>query len=144
MSSGTPSGSTTRDSPTRVGWGEHVETCSAPRSKSGRRSTPSSKRPASLSDAGIAASPCQIAAEVLVDPHLLQRNMLVEMERTDGVEPPVLIPGNPVKLSSVAEGPETRMPWLGEHTRDVLRDELGLDDDELDRLGAEGAIEGTP
>ena len=42
--------------------------------------------------------------------------MLVEMERTDGVEQPVLIPGNPVKLSKVAEGPETRVPWVGEHT----------------------------
>ena len=51
-----------------------------------------------------------------VDPHLTARNMIVEMERTDGVEQPVLIPGNPVKLSAVAEGPETRIPWVGEHT----------------------------
>ena len=85
-----------------------------------------------------------VAAEVVVDPHLRQRNMIVEIDRPDGEEPPVLIPGNPVKLSKVADGPEARVPWLGEHTRDVLRDELGLDDDELDRLGAEGAIEGTP
>ncbi len=41
----------------------------------------------------------------------------------------MLVPGNPVKLSKVAEGPETRVPWVGEHTDDVLRAELGLDDD---------------
>ena len=46
----------------------------------------------------------------------------------------MLVPGNPVKLSKVAEGPETRVPWVGEHTDDVLRDELGLDDDELAAL----------
>ena len=54
--------------------------------------------------------------------------MLVEMPRTDGVDEPVLVPGNPVKLSKVAEGPETRVPWVGEHTDAVLADELGLDD----------------
>ena len=52
--------------------------------------------------------------------------MLVEMPRTDGVDDPVLVPGNPVKLSKMAEGPETRVPWVGEHTEDVLRERLGL------------------
>ena len=97
-----------------------------------------------MSDAGIAASPCQSSAEVRVDPHLTARNMIVEMERTDGVEQPVLIPGNPVKLSAVAEGPETRIPWVGEHTFEVLHAELGLDDDELARLVKDGAITGPP
>jgi formyl-CoA transferase len=81
---------------------------------------------------------------VRVDPHLTARNMLVEMERTDDVAQPVLIPGNPVKLSAVAEGPETRIPWVGEHTFEVLREELGLDDDELAKLAKDGAITGSP
>ena len=71
-----------------------------------------------------------------------QRNMLVEMERTDGGERPVLIPGNPVKLSKVAEGPESRMPWVGEHTRSVLHEELGLDDAAIDALVADGVVTG--
>ena len=66
--------------------------------------------------------------------------MMVEMPRVDGVEQPVLIPGNPVKLSAMAEGPETRVPWVGEHTDEILRDELGLDDVELDSLRADGVI----
>ena len=68
---------------------------------------------AKLSAAGIASAPVQTASEVVADPHLEGRNMLVEMERTDGVERPVLIPGNPVKLSKVAEGPESRVPVAG-------------------------------
>ena len=66
--------------------------------------------------------------------------MLVEMPRDDGVDEPVLIPGNPVKMSKVAEGPETRVPWVGEHTADVLVDELGLSADELAALRTAGAI----
>jgi len=66
--------------------------------------------------------------------------MLVEMDRTDGVVDPVLIPGNPVKMSRVAEGPESRIPWVGEHTNDVLGAELGLGADELASLRADGAI----
>ena len=77
---------------------------------------------------------------MIADPHVAARHMLVEMPRTDGVDEPVLVPGNPVKLSKVAEGPETRVPWVGEHTDAVLGDELGLSDDELAELRAAGVI----
>jgi crotonobetainyl-CoA:carnitine CoA-transferase CaiB-like acyl-CoA transferase len=77
---------------------------------------------------------------VVVDPHVAARSMLVEMPRTDGVDQPVLIPGNPVKLSEVAEGPEARVPWLGEHTDAVLEAELGLSADELAALRAAAVI----
>ena len=50
------------------------------------------------------------------------------------------MPGNPVKMSKVAEGPETRVPWLGEHTDEVLAAELGLSEDDLAKLRAEGVI----
>ena len=72
--------------------------------------------------------------------HVAARSMLVEMPRTDGVAQPVLVTGNPVKLSGVAEGPETRVPWLGEHTDEVLSTELGLDAGELARLRAAKVI----
>ena len=50
------------------------------------------------------------------------------------------MPGNPVKMSRVTEGPETRVPWLGEHTDDVLAAELGLGAEQLADLRAEGVI----
>ena len=58
--------------------------------------------------------------------------MMVEMARATASTSRCSIPGNPVKLVPVAEGPETRVPWVGEHTDEVLRAELGLDDAELD------------
>ena len=66
--------------------------------------------------------------------------MVVAMPRTDDVAAPVLLPGNPIKMSRVAEGPETRVPWVGEHTGDVLIEELGITVDELADLRASGVI----
>jgi crotonobetainyl-CoA:carnitine CoA-transferase CaiB-like acyl-CoA transferase len=64
----------------------------------------------------------------------------VEHSRVDGVDEPILVPGMPIKLSGVAEGPDRRVPWLGEHTAEVLHDLLGLTDDELDALVADGVV----
>ncbi len=89
---------------------------------------------------GVAAAPCLRAGEVVSDPHIAARDMLVEMARTDGVEQPVLVPGNPVRLSDMAIGPDRRAPWLGEHTDEVLGDELGLSASELERLRGTGVI----
>ncbi|HLM65777.1 MAG TPA: CoA transferase [Acidimicrobiales bacterium] len=93
-----------------------------------------------LGRAGLAAGPCLRPPEVIDDPHQAARAMIVEVPRTDDVKEPVLVPGNPVKIAGVAEGPETRVPWLGEHTDAVLADELGLSADELDTLRVDGAI----
>ena len=97
---------------------------------------------AALTAEGVAAGPCLDATEVAADPHLAAHHMLVEMPRADDVARPVIVPGNPVKLSRMQEGPESRVPWVGEHTREVLRAELGLDDRELDALVRAGAIPG--
>ena len=93
-----------------------------------------------LNAAGLVAGPVANDEEVVADPHLAGRHMLVEHPRTDGVAQPVLIPGLPVKFAEVAEGPETRVPWLGEHTDDVLADELGLGAAELADLREAGVI----
>ena len=92
---------------------------------------------------GVAAGPCFTDEEVVHDEHVAARHMLVEVPRTDdpdGAADPILVPGNPVKMSKVAEGPETRVPWLGEHTAAVLADELGLADAEVADLRAQGVI----
>jgi len=40
----------------------------------------------------------------------------------------------------VAEGPETRVPWVGEQTDEVLSAELGLDAGRLEALRQAGVI----
>lgn len=48
--------------------------------------------------------------------------------------------GNTVKYSTLHNGPRSAPPTLGEHTRQVLGEELGLSCDELDRLERSGVI----
>jgi formyl-CoA transferase len=80
-----------------------------------------------LAARGVAAGPCHSPEDVVNDEHVQSHHMIVAMDRGDGVGPDVLTSGNPVKLSKMAEGPESRVPWLGEHTDEVLGEELGLD-----------------
>lgn len=128
----------------RRGWAIHQDDVIRPAVEAWSSTLTRQEACDALARANIPAGPCFHPEEVIADPHIEQRNMLVEMERVDGVEDPVLIPGNPVKLSNVAEGPEQRVPWTGEHTYDVLRDELGLSDTELDALAADGVISRSP
>jgi crotonobetainyl-CoA:carnitine CoA-transferase CaiB-like acyl-CoA transferase len=125
---------------TRAGWGEHLENVIRPGVEAWSSTRTMVEASKELTAAGVAAGPCFHSSDVITDPHLERRHMVVEMDRVDGVDEPVLIPGNPVKLSKVAEGPETRVPWVGEHTRAVLHDELGLSDEQLDALSTQGVI----
>jgi formyl-CoA transferase len=125
---------------TRSGWTEHTEDVLRPAIESWAASMTRVEVCDALGRAGIPSGPCYTPPEVIADEHVANHHMLVEMPRTDGVEDPVLIPGNPVKLSRVAEGPETRVPWVGEHTDAVLTAELGLDATALDDLRADGVI----
>ncbi len=124
----------------RIGWAEHLESDIRPAVEAWLADKTRLEATELLSKVGIAAGPVHTSPEIIADEHVAKRHMIVEMERTDGVADPVLIPGNPVKLSAVAEGPETRIPWVGEHTTEVLQAELGLSGVELDQLRADGVI----
>ena len=121
-------------------WREHLEAVLRPGIEAWAADRTKLEAAQLLTAAGVAAGPCNDAADVIDDPHVATRHMLVEIPRTDDVVDPVLVPGNPVKLSDVAEGPDRRPPWLGEHTSDVLAGLLGLSDDELDELADAGVI----
>ena len=124
----------------RAGWGEHLEDIVRPGIEVWAADRTKLQAAEELMAAGVAAGPCLESHEVIADPHLAARNMLVAMSRTDGVDAPVLVPGNPVKLSNVPDGDERRVPWVGEHTLEVLRSELDLDDEELAALTDAGII----
>jgi formyl-CoA transferase len=89
-----------------------------------------------LAGAGVPCGACLDTGEILADPHLKARDMLVELEHP--VRGGYVTVGNPIKLSA-SPTTITPSPLLGEHRQEVLR-ELGYDDAEIDRLAAEGAI----
>jgi len=121
-------------------WGERIDDIIRPAVERWAATRTRAEASELLNRAGVAVGPCQSIEEVMADPHVAARNMLVAMERTDGVAQPVLSPGNPVKLSKVAEGPDRRVPWLGEHTEEVLLSELGLEAEEIARLKADRVV----
>jgi crotonobetainyl-CoA:carnitine CoA-transferase CaiB-like acyl-CoA transferase len=47
---------------------------------------------------------------------------------------------SPVRLSKTPAKTPTPSPILGQHTRDVLHDVLGLTSDQIDGLAAAGAV----
>jgi crotonobetainyl-CoA:carnitine CoA-transferase CaiB-like acyl-CoA transferase len=124
---------------TRAGWGDHLEDVLRPGIEAWAATLTKREAAALLTAEGVAAGPCLESADVMREPHLTARDMLVALQRTDGVDQPVLIPGNPVKLSAVAEVEPQPPPRLGEHTAAVLQ-ESGVSDGELATLVADGVV----
>ena len=124
----------------RTGWGEHLHSEIIPALEKWAENQTRSETSSLLAEANVASGPVLTAPEVVKDPHLEERNMIVAFPRTDGINEPILIPGNPIKMSKVSEGPEVRVPWIGEHTNEVLTEELGLSETELENLKKTGII----
>ncbi len=90
-----------------------------------------------LSAAGVPSGACQDTAEVLVDPHLTARDMILEVEYPGyGTFKTV---GCPIKLS---ESPVevTSPPKLGEHTESILNEYCDVDTEAYDRMKAAGIV----
>jgi formyl-CoA transferase len=124
---------------TRAGWLSHLEDVLRPAIEAWAGARTRFEACAELGAKGVAAGPCLRDDEVAADPHVVARNMVSRIERPDGGRP-VLVPGNPVKLSALAEVPDGRVPWLGEHTEQLLTDELGCQSDEIAELKAAGIV----
>jgi CoA:oxalate CoA-transferase len=69
-----------------------------------------------MTAAGVPCGRVRTIEEVLRDPQLVARQMLVDVAAGDAS---IKVPGNPVKLSSAPSLPVDAAPALGEHTRDV-------------------------
>jgi crotonobetainyl-CoA:carnitine CoA-transferase CaiB-like acyl-CoA transferase len=126
---------------TRQGWIDHLDDVLRPAIEEWAGTMTKLDVCRVLAGAGIAAGPCFDDEEVARDPHLAARGMLVALPRPDGSDRPVLVPGNPVRLSAVAESDAVpAVPWLGAHTDEVLRSELSLSDDDVAALRADRVI----
>ena len=76
--------------------------------------------------------------QILADPQIAHRGLLHDMARSDGT--PVKVLGFPVKLSASPASYRHAPPRSGEDTMPVLRDKLGLAEDEIERLLQAGVI----
>ena len=124
---------------TREGWTENLETVVRPAVESWAADKSMAEVCEILARAGVPTAPSYAAADIRSDPHVAAHEMLLEVERPDGA-PPLAIPGNPIKLNRAGPTPAERWPTLGQHSDEVLVEELDLSDAELAALRQKGIV----
>jgi crotonobetainyl-CoA:carnitine CoA-transferase CaiB-like acyl-CoA transferase len=95
-----------------------------------------------LQEAGV---PCGIVAHPghhIGDPQLAHRGYPKLVDQPGLTT--MLLEGPGFLASDMPEVVVTPAPWLGEHTREIARDRLGLEEVEIERLVAEGVLEDPP
>jgi crotonobetainyl-CoA:carnitine CoA-transferase CaiB-like acyl-CoA transferase len=87
--------------------------------------------------AGVPVGPVNKIGEMLSDPQVLARDMVVEVDHPTAGRVKAL--GMPVKFSDTPGEVARASPLLGQHTREVLED-LGYSSAEIDKLHEDGAV----
>ncbi len=85
-----------------------------------------------LQAAGIAAGVVRTTAELMACPHLDQRGWFRRTVHADVGEH--RYSGHPWRIAGMLERADLPPPRLGEHSRELLRDRLGVSDVEIDGL----------
>lgn len=75
--------------------------------------------------AGVPCGPVNTLADVFADPHVQDRGVRIEMNHPLADSLPLV--ANPIRLSEAPVAYRLPPPLLGQHTREVLADVLGLD-----------------
>jgi formyl-CoA transferase/CoA:oxalate CoA-transferase len=88
-----------------------------------------------LSEVGIPAGPINSVGEILEDPHIHAREMVVELTHPE--YGPLKTLGIPIKLSDTPGGVEKAPPKFGEHNAEILR-AVGYSDEDIVRFETEG------
>ena len=91
-----------------------------------------------LEDAGIPCGPINTLDQVINDPQIIARNLIIEMNHRKAGKIKTL--AFPVKLSSTPANIRLAPPLLGEHTIEILN-ELGYRNEEIVQLENEKVIE---
>ncbi|HET7598037.1 MAG TPA: CoA transferase [Burkholderiales bacterium] len=91
-----------------------------------------------LGRAGIPCGRINSVAQALADPHTAARDMVRTVEHPTAGEVKLL--GIPFRFSGTPASVRRAPPTLGQHTEQVLREELGLSDERIAGLRAENII----
>jgi crotonobetainyl-CoA:carnitine CoA-transferase CaiB-like acyl-CoA transferase len=102
------------------------------------RQRPSRRWLAELEAAGVPCGPINNYEEVFEDPQVRHRGLKIEIPHTAGVPCPAV--ASPMRFSETPVEYKLPPPLLGEHTREVLGDLLGMQREELDQLAAKKII----
>jgi formyl-CoA transferase len=93
---------------------------------------------AALEAAGVPCGPINTLTEVFADPQVVARGMEIRMDHATGTSVPLV--ANPIRMSATPPEYRTAPPVLGQHTRAVLAERLGLDETAIAALAEQGVI----
>ena len=91
-----------------------------------------------FTEAGIPSAPIRSVPEVVNDPQVLSRGMVPEFDHPR--LGPLRIVGSPFTFAESAKPDPVAAPLLGQHTRDILENELGLAPTEVTALADAGVV----
>ncbi len=91
-----------------------------------------------LEAAGVPNGPINTLEQVFAEPQALARRLRLELAHPAAGK--VSLVRSPMRFSATAVEHERPPPLLGEHTDEILRGVLGMKDDEIAKLRAEGAV----
>lgn len=89
-------------------------------------------------DGKVPFGPVNTAQDIVNDPHIAAREMLVEVEHP-GSKSPAIIASTPIRMTATPGGVKRRAPLTGEDTLDVLQS-VGLTENEIADLKARKII----
>jgi crotonobetainyl-CoA:carnitine CoA-transferase CaiB-like acyl-CoA transferase len=92
----------------------------------------------SLEAAGVPAGPINSVEDIFTEDYATERALVQTMPHATAGQVPGV--ANPVHFSATPVAYRHAPPALGEHTRDILRQELGMSDADIDQLAADGVI----
>ncbi len=88
--------------------------------------------------AAVPCGPINTIDQVFENPQVMARNMQISLDREDGLAIPSV--ANPIVFSESPNAYSKPSPILGHDTDSVLKQQLGLDQDEITRLKQRGVI----
>jgi crotonobetainyl-CoA:carnitine CoA-transferase CaiB-like acyl-CoA transferase len=91
-----------------------------------------------LEAAGVPNGPINTIEQVFAEPQAIARGLRMELPHTAAGK--VSLVRSPMRFSDTPVEHERPPPLLGEHTDEILRGLLGLKDDEVAKLRADGAV----
>jgi crotonobetainyl-CoA:carnitine CoA-transferase CaiB-like acyl-CoA transferase len=93
---------------------------------------------------GVPAGELLTPLESIANEHYLARGFRVDVAQPGLLSTTVVLDGPGFTGTAMTAPVIAPAPWIGEHTRQICTEELGMPADEVERLIAEGALETTP
>jgi crotonobetainyl-CoA:carnitine CoA-transferase CaiB-like acyl-CoA transferase len=91
-----------------------------------------------LEDANVPCGPINRVDQLFADPQAIARHLAIPVQRSDGGA--LKLVASPLRLAKTPPEYRTGPPRLGEHTEEILRDQLGLPPREIEGLRAAAII----